>query len=134
MKNYNNALEISEERVAAWLDRNLSPEDDALFIEQLSADPHLSEILDSYDDIEVEFESLINDGCDIPAELSFDFQLPVVEPNDLNDDLISHLDSPSGYSDGVDSEDIHETEDLSSEDRDFYNDNEETMTGDFDLF
>lgn len=84
-------FDVSEEMVAAWIDGTLSDENEAAFMEQLSSNSELAAILDAYDDIEEEFENIIESGYDLSEEISFDdFELPAVDtieaglPEDFN--------------------------------------------------
>lgn len=72
--------DISEEYVASWLDGNLSTEEYLAFAARLSADTQLSEFLDAYDDVETEFDTMIEEGYELPEELAADFELPRVDP------------------------------------------------------
>ncbi len=89
MDSYNNFFEISEETVAAWIDGNLSADEETEFIKALSSNEELSEIIDSYDAIESSFENIIESGYELPAELAFDFILPDIDSPLFEDQLIS---------------------------------------------
>jgi len=89
MDSYNNYFEISEETVAAWIDGNLSTDEETEFIEELSSNEELSEIIDSYDAIESTLENIIESGYELPAELAFDFILPDIENPLFEDQFIS---------------------------------------------
>lgn len=133
MKSYDHLFEISEELVAAWLDGNLSSEEDTAFINLLSSDIQLVEIMDAYDDIEAEFENLIEDGYEIPEELSIDFELPSIDIVSNNELLTSRqyssfeyteeekLDSLENNDDAYESNEFHEdSEDMQEEELDFF--------------
>lgn len=70
---------ISEETFAAWLDGNVTPEQDNVISQMCAADQHLQDILDASDDVDLEYESLIEDGYPLPEEFENDFELPYVE-------------------------------------------------------
>lgn len=130
MENYDNIFEISEETVAAWLDGCLSSEDDLAFVERISSDFQLAEILDAYEDIEADFEHIIEDGYELPSELSFDFNLPDIVNED--DYLFMSANSTTfGYSDDINSESIQDTNEESNE---FYDQSDVMQSEDFFLF
>lgn len=77
--------DISEETVASWIDGTMTPEQEAEFMQGLAEDNDLSEILDSLDDVESSFETLIEDGYELPEEILYDdFEVPdVTMPEDI---------------------------------------------------
>lgn len=77
--------DISEETVASWIDGTMTPEQEAEFMQGLAQDEDLTEILDSLDDVEASFETLIEDGYELPEEIMYDdFDLPdVAMPADV---------------------------------------------------
>lgn len=79
MEHFDDIVDIPEELVAAWLDGNLSQEEDSAFVDMLSSNLQLAEIMDAYDNIESDYEHLIENGYDIPEELGFDFLLPPID-------------------------------------------------------
>lgn len=70
---------ISEEIFAAWLDGNVTPEQDSAISQMCATDPQLQEILDASDDVDQEYENLIEDGYPLPEEFEDDFELPYIE-------------------------------------------------------
>lgn len=103
MNESNFFYDISEETVAAWIDGTLSSEQEAEFLEMLADNRVLSEIIDSIDDVETEFETLIEQGFELPEELTYnDFELPSVA---MADDVIIFDDNTDSISDAAGAED-----------------------------
>lgn len=133
MENYDELFELSEETVASWLDGTISFEEEAYFENMLSSDFQLGEILDAYEDIEADYETLIEEGYELPNELSFDFQLPSVDFLDEIESNISHFDPHFEYSQDLDTSD--NKEDDNNFDSDQYMDpSVETSMEDFNFF
>ncbi len=105
MENYDKIFDISEETVASWLDGTLPYEEEVSFENMLESDLQLGEILDAYEDIESDFEALIEEGYELPAELGFDFQLPSVDFIDEIESNPSHYDSHFDFSNDTDAAD-----------------------------
>lgn len=97
MENSHNYLGTSIETIAAWLDGNLSPQEEADFTNRLSDNPELAEILDSCEDIETSYEEIIEGGFELPAELAFDFELPEIPSYDFEDDFNNQILSNDNY-------------------------------------
>lgn len=110
MDNFNDFHEVSEEFVAAWLDGNLSNEDDSAFADILTSEFQLAEILDAYDDIESDYETLIEEGYEIPEILGSGFTLPSINSNSFEDDLYGFpdFDTLDTSDDSIDSDEIVE--------------------------
>lgn len=70
---------ISEEIFAAWLDGNVTPEQESAISQMCATDPQLQEILDASDDVDQEYENLIEDGYPLPEEFEDDFELPYID-------------------------------------------------------
>lgn len=126
--------DISEELVAAWLDGNLDPEADSAFLELLSSDDRLAEVLDAYDDVETEFESLIEGGYEIPSEFGFDFMLPEIEYADGNEMFVYHNDGYDGYESVADSHEMNEDDDDISQSSEIFDENDEGPSDGMDFF
>lgn len=69
---------VSEETFASWLDGTLSATDEQLFIESSASNAELQELLDANDQIDENFEEMIENGYELPAEFQADFDLPVI--------------------------------------------------------
>lgn len=112
MEHYDETFEISEETIAAWLDGQLPPEEETAFMERLSSDMRLAEILDAYEHIESEFESLIEDGYELPSALDLDFTIPDIDlPNhnhNLALDEYSHLSNTDEFDSSDNQENDHD--------------------------
>lgn len=134
MEKYNDISDISEETVAAWLDGHLSSEEDDAFVESISSNVQFAEILDAYEDIESDFEHLIEDGYELPAELNFDFQLPFID-DEVNFELsISNFDSAVGILENVESEEFQENDEGYSDSSEYYEDSDESHDATFYYF
>lgn len=128
----NNYFEISEETVAAWLDGNLPTEEESSFMDYLSNNDELAEILNSYDEIETSLEEIIDQGYELPADLAFDFELPEIgnplfeekimaDPIDMNSDNYydDNLKVNHAIEDSYDmGENIDDSQDISGEEPD----------------
>lgn len=134
MDNYNDLFEISEEFVAAWIDGNLPLEDEAIFMERLSSDTVLSDILDSYEDIEQEFERVVEFECDVPEDFLFDFYLPIIDIENINELPTSFNHTTYKYNEIEESLDSQEVNDNLCVSDDLDEDLSETHDGDFDFF
>ena len=134
MENYDNIFEISEETVAAWLDGCLSSEEDLAFAERISSDFQLAEILDAYEDIESDFEHLIEDGYELPSELSFNFYIPETNIDSESSLFPMVTDSYFNHSDDIDSEQMAEDNGSVSESTEYYEDISDIQTEDFSFF
>ena len=121
MANFYNPV-ISEETFAAWLDGALSSEQEAMFLDTCSHNEELQELLDANDQVEEDYENLVESGIVLPSEFEGDFDIPQItdttndeelysddqiEPyeqddeNDLNGES-NHIDNESGYLPDID--------------------------------
>lgn len=121
MANFYNPV-ISEETFAAWLDGAMSSEQEAMFLDACSHNEGLQELLDANDQIEEDYENLVESGIVLPSEFEGDFDIPQItdttndeelysddqiEPyeqddeNDLNGES-NHIDNESGYLPDID--------------------------------
>lgn len=130
---------ISEEIFAAWLDGNVTPEQDSAISQMCATDPQLQEILDASDDVDQEYENLIEDGYPLPEEFEDDFELPYIEvAADEEENAVTMDDEILPYenekdNDGNDDADLEEIEEYHVEnddvrDNDNINDNMEDST------
>lgn len=111
MDNYSDIFEISEEFVAAWIDGNLTSEDEAIFMERLSSDTELADILNSYEDVESVFEKLVEFGCDFPEDFLFDLHIPVIDIENFNELPTSYNQTSFDYNEIDETLDSHEVND-----------------------
>lgn len=72
---------VSEELIAAWLDGNVTHEQDAYISQMCAVDPALQDIMDANDDVEATYDELLANGIELPYELTTDFDLPHIEDN-----------------------------------------------------
>lgn len=85
MDNFNNPV-ISEELFAAWLDGAMSFEQESMFLDTCSHNEELQELLDANDQIEDEYENLVEGGVVLPSEFETDFDIPqIVDVNDTEE-------------------------------------------------
>ena len=69
--------DMSVEKMAAWLDGNLSAEEMTQMAEQINADPMLEEVVAMSDEIDSDIEAFEASGEQLPEELmDDDFDLP----------------------------------------------------------
>lgn len=127
MENFDDIVDISEELIAAWLDGNLSPEEDSEFMAMLSSNSQLAEVMDAYDEIESDYEHLIEDGYEIPEELNLDFQLPSIDFIDDDELLASNQYSHVDYSGEEESLTSQEEENEGTCDSNDFNDNSDPI-------
>lgn len=97
MDNYNYSQQLTEELVAAWIDGTLPPQEDSSFVEMLSTNEELSAILDSYDEIESDFEFLVEEGIQPPEDINDDFELPTIETGFFDDSTLMNFESDSTF-------------------------------------
>ena len=77
MANFYNPV-ISEETFAAWLDGALTSEQEAMFLDTCSHNEELQELLDANDQVEEDYEDLVESGFVIPSEFEGDFDIPQI--------------------------------------------------------
>lgn len=86
---------ITEETLASWLDDMMNPVEATEFMSRYGADPVVSEVLDANDDVVAAYESMIEDGYELPEEVAGDFDLPFVSSGgDLFSDNDLFSDAP----------------------------------------
>jgi len=118
MDNYSQV--VSEEIFAAWLDGTMSQEEEAAFQKICALDTDLQEILDANDQVDEDYEYMVEVGYDLPYELQTDFEIPQITFYD-EEELSSYGDDES-YS----QEDLSEDEELGGQEEDaidYLNDN-----------
>ena len=81
---------ISEETFAAWLDGAMSYEQEAKFLDACSHNEELQELLDVNDQIEEDYEDLVENGYVLPYELETDFDIPQIVEYDNNEGFYSY--------------------------------------------
>lgn len=76
--NHNFSPFISEEMLAAWLDGNVTHEQEQYISQMCAADPDMREIVDVNEQIDEYYEELVDSPIELPEELYTDFELPVL--------------------------------------------------------
>lgn len=127
-----NANLISEETFAAWLDGTLSPQEEDRFMQACAHDERMQEILEAYDQVDETYEEMVEQGFELPEELTGDFDIPQISP--VFDDSASHNDL--GHEAPYDHEAQHDTADDNEEEEentadDVYSDTIDYGTDDY---
>lgn len=104
MDDYGN-FTLDENMFSAWLDGNMTPDEEEAFMDMCADDPAMGEILDANDQVDDYYENLVDGGYEIPEELDTDFDLPYISPADEDDDIYSYEDIEP-YDDSSDSHDM----------------------------
>lgn len=104
MDDYGN-FTLDENMFSAWLDGNMTPDEEEAFMDMCADDPAMGEILDANDQVDDYYENLVDGGYEIPEELDTDFDLPYISPADEDDDIYSYEDIEP-YDDSGDSHDM----------------------------
>ena len=89
MANFYNPV-ISEETFAAWLDGAMSSEQEAMFLDACSHNEGLQELLDANDQIEEDYENLVESGIVLPSEFEADFDIPQITDISNSEELYSY--------------------------------------------
>ena len=89
MANFYNPV-ISEETFAAWLDGALSSEQEAMFLDTCSHNEELQELLDANDQVEEDYENLVDNGFVIPSEFETDFDIPQILDTSNDEEIHSY--------------------------------------------
>lgn len=118
MDDYGN-FTFDENMFSAWLDGNMTPDEEEAFMDMCADDPAMGEILDANDQVDDYYESLVDGGYEIPEEFDNDFDLPYISPIDEDDDIYSY-DDIEPYDDSHDTDD--DNDDMADND-DFIDDN-----------
>ncbi|MGM9688128.1 MAG: hypothetical protein ACI3YD_03685 [Alloprevotella sp.] len=69
---------VDEQTFAAWADGKLTPQEEQAFMAELDDNPGLAELFEAYDQIEADYEQMVEQGYTLPEELQHDFDLPEV--------------------------------------------------------
>lgn len=104
MDDYGN-FTLDENMFSAWLDGNMTSDEEEAFMDMCADDPAMGEILDANDQVDDYYENLVDGGYEIPEELDTDFDLPYISPADEDDDIYSYEDIEP-YDDSSDSHDM----------------------------
>lgn len=128
--NYTNFFDV-ENTFSAWLDGTLSQEEEKSFMDFCASNSDMQEIMEANDQFDETYESIVEDGYELPQEILDDFVIPQIETN--NEDFYSYEE----LTDINDTDIQEETNHLLSEDVPNEEDNENNEVtdtfGDFDL-
>ena len=128
--NYTNFFDV-ENTFSAWLDGTLSQEEEKSFMDFCASNSDMQEIMEANDQLDETYESIVEDGYELPQEILDDFVIPQIEAN--NEDFYSYEE----LTDINDTDIQEETNHLLSEDVPNEEDNENNEVtdtfGDFDL-
>lgn len=128
--NYTNFFDV-ENTFSAWLDGTLSQEEEKSFMDFCASNSDIQEIMEANDQLDETYESIVEDGYELPQEILDDFVIPQIETN--NEDFYSYEE----LTDINDTDIQEETNHLLSEDVPNEEDNENNEVtdtfGDFDL-
>lgn len=128
--NYTNFFDV-ESTFSAWLDGTLSQEEEKSFMDFCASNSDMQEIMEANDQLDETYESIVEDGYELPQEILDDFVIPQIETN--NEDFYSYEE----LTDINDTDIQEETNHLLSEDVPNEEDNENNEVtdtfGDFDL-
>lgn len=72
-----------ENTFSSWLDGTLSPEEETAFMNFCASNPEMQEIMEANDQFEETYETLVEDGYELPEEMMDGFIFPQVEDNDV---------------------------------------------------
>lgn len=70
---------VDEQTFAAWADGKLTPQEEQAFMAELDENPGLAELFEAYDQVEADYEQMVEQGYTLPEELQHDFDLPEVD-------------------------------------------------------
>ena len=83
MADYNlNSFDM-ENTFSSWLDGTLSPEEEAAFMNFCASNLEMQEIMEANDQLDETYETLVENGYELPAEMMDGFILPQLEANDV---------------------------------------------------
>lgn len=120
-----------ENTFSAWLDGTLSQEEEKSFMDFCASNSDMQEIMEANDQLDETYETIVEDGYELPQEFLDDFIIPQIETN--NEDFYSYEE----LTDINDTDIQEETNHLLSEDVPNEEDNENNEVtdtfGDFDL-
>lgn len=72
-----------ENTFSSWLDGTLSPEEEAAFMNFCASNLEMQEIMEANDQLDETYETLVENGYELPAEMMDGFILPQLEANDV---------------------------------------------------
>lgn len=72
-----------ENTFSSWLDGTLSLEEETAFMDFCASNPEMQEIMEANDQLDETYESLVEEGYELPEEMMDDFIFPQVEDNDV---------------------------------------------------
>ena len=72
-----------ENTFSSWLDGTLSPEEEAAFMNFCASNLEMQEIMEANDQLDETYETLVENGYELPAEMMDGFILPQLEDNDV---------------------------------------------------
>lgn len=108
---------VTEEVFAAWLDGTLTEAQEESFLEVSSHDEALQEILEANDQIEEDYESMVEMGYVLPDEFNSDFTIPYVGVEEYADDEINSYEPIEPYEqDDEDDNSVSEQNDIEGPD------------------
>ncbi len=83
---------VSEEVFAAWLDGTMSQDEDTAFQMLCASNTDMQEILDANDQIDEDFEYMVEVGYALPYELKTEFEIPQIAIYDDEEEVFSYED------------------------------------------
>ena len=107
---------VTEEVFAAWLDGTLAEDQDGRFLEACSHDETLQEILEANDQIDEDYENMVEVGFVLPDEFNLDFKIPFVGVDEYTDDDIVSYEPLEPYE--LDEENGDDSSELEQDDMD----------------
>lgn len=88
MADYNTISFDMENAFSSWLDGTLSAEEEVAFMDFCASNPEMQEIMEANDQIDETYESVVEDGYELPTEMMDDFIIPQV--GDYEDKVYSY--------------------------------------------
>lgn len=77
-----------ENTFSAWLDGTLSQEEEKSFMDFCASNSDMQEIMEANDQLDETYETMVEDGYELPQEFLDDFIIPQIETN--NEDVFSY--------------------------------------------
>ena len=115
MDNYHSPI-VTDEASAPWLDDTMPYDHETTFLDACSNNKDLQELLDANDQIDEDYENMIEIGYDLPYEFSLDFDVPTIENINESDELYSDEQIEPYEEDGDNTDDSMDHGDNESED------------------
>ena len=82
MADYNlNSFDM-ENTFSSWLDGTLSPEEETAFMDFCASNPEMQEIMEANDQLDETYETLVEEGYELPTDIMTDFIIPQVGDDD----------------------------------------------------